>query len=328
MDMKHVIEKDDIDDIAAQWVLRMDRGALSPEEQRDLDAWLETSSRHLGAFVRAQAMWVDLDRIAALNAGHTKTAIPMATPLHRRMTWARAASVAGIFLVTALILFVTAQTYVGREATALGEIRQIALDDGSAVALNTDSVMQVKFAHEQRRIVLRRGEASFQVAHDEQRPFIVQAGDVSVRAVGTAFTVRMHEDGDVGVVVTEGVIEVTRDGTTATQTSQKERVARNHEVIAKARQPIATMELNENDIARRLAWHEGQLVFDGERLDQAVAEVNRYSTMQVRIDSTTLAEKSFVGVFRTGDARAFAYATAAAFGAEVREDGDVLHIIH
>ena len=165
-----------------------------------------------------------------------------------------------------------------------------------------------------------------QVAHDKQRPFVVEAGDVSVRAVGTAFTVRMREDGGVIVVVTEGIVEVTRDGATFTQKAQKQRAVRDQEVIVEARQPIATVELSKQEIARRLAWKEGQLVFDGERLDEAVAEVNRYVATPVRIESERLAGKSFVGVFRTGDARGFAYAAAAAFNAHVREDADAVRI--
>jgi transmembrane sensor len=322
MAMSSVVEDDDIDDIAAQWVLRQDRGALSPQEQRDLDAWLESSSRHRGAFVRAQAMWFDLDRVAALNVGSSTPK----QPVERRPEFARAASVAAVLLAAAT-LFAATQTYLsGREATELGEMRRIALDDGSAVALNTASVMQVKFGRDQRRIVLRRGEASFQVAHDMQRPFIVQAGDVSVRAVGTAFNVRMLEDGGVGVVVTDGVVEITRNGATVAQGPQKQRVVRNHEVIAEAHEPLATVAISENDLTRRLAWKEGQLVFDGEPLDQAVTEVNRYAATPVRIESEHLAARSFVGVFRTGDARAFAYAAAAAFNARVRDEGDAIYI--
>jgi transmembrane sensor len=321
--MSSVIEEDDIEDVAAQWVLRQDRGELSPEEQRDLDAWLERDSRHRGAFVRAQAMWVDLDRIAALNAGRPTSDQPVV----QRMPLMRAAAIAGICFAAALSAFGVSRAYLaGRETTDLGEIRRITLNDGSAVALNTSSVMQVKFEREQRRIVLRRGEASFQVSHDEQRPFIVQAGDVSVRAVGTAFTVRLREDGGVGVVVTEGVIEVTRaDGSSDTY-RQKERVSRNHEVIAETRQPIETAALSQSEVARRLAWEEGQLVFDGEHLEQAAAEVNRYAPIPVVIDTPRLAGKSFVGVFRTGDARAFAQAAAAAFDARVYEDAGILHL--
>src|SRR5688572_18464729 len=158
MIMSNVIKNDDIDDIAAQWVLRQDRGELSPEDQRELDAWVESNSRHLGAFVRAQAIWVDLDRVAALNAGRAAAE----QPVEPRRSFARAASLSAVFIATALSLFGVAQTYLsGRETTELGEMRRITLDDGSAVALNTASVMQVKFAREQRHVVLRRGEASF-----------------------------------------------------------------------------------------------------------------------------------------------------------------------
>ena len=103
--------------------------------------------------------------------------------------------------------FINSRYLAGRESTQVGEVRRLTLDDGSALALNTSSVLQVKFAADERRIVLRQGEASFQVAHDEDRPFVVQAGDVSVRAVGTAFSVRMRQQ-ELEVVVTEGVVEV------------------------------------------------------------------------------------------------------------------------
>lgn len=323
MVMSNVMKSDDIDDVAAQWVLRQDRGELSPEEQRELDTWIESNSLHLGAFVRAQVIWVDLDRVAALNAGRAAAE----EPGEKRRSLARAASFTAAFIATALTLFAVAQTHLsGRETTEVGEMRRITLDDGSAVALNTASVMQVRFARDERHVVLRRGEASFQVAHNKQRPFVVEAGDVSVRAVGTAFTVRMREEGDVTVVVTEGIVEVTRDGAIFTEKAQKQRALRDQEVIVAARQPITTLPLSKQEIARRLAWKGGQLVFDGERLDEAVAEVNRYTATPVRIESETLAGKSFVGVFRTGDARAFAYAAAAAFNAHVHEDADALRI--
>jgi transmembrane sensor len=323
MIMSNAIKSDDIDDIAAQWVLRQDRGELSPEEQRELDAWLQSNSLHLGAFVRAQAIWVDLDRVAALNAGRAAAD----ERGEKRRSLARVASFTAVFIATAATLFAVAQSYLaGRETTQLGEMRRITLNDGSAVALNTASVMQVRFARDERHVVLRRGEASFQVAHDKQRPFVVDAGDVSVLAVGTAFTVRMREEGDVTVVVTDGVVEVTRDRGILTEQAQKQRAIRDQEVIVAARQPMTTLPLSKQEIARRLAWEEGQLVFDGERLDEAVAEVNRYVATPVRIESDTLAAKSFVGVFRTGDARAFAYAAAAAFNAHVHEDADAVRI--
>src|SRR5687768_3543934 len=72
--MNTVIGKDDIDGVAARWVMRMDRGELGEAEQRELDAWLAADSRHRGALIRAQAIWCDMDRVAALGAGELMSA--------------------------------------------------------------------------------------------------------------------------------------------------------------------------------------------------------------------------------------------------------------
>ena len=214
----------------------------------------------------------------------------------------------------------------GRESTQVGEVRRLTLDDGSALSLNTDSVVQVKYAQDERRIVLREGEASFQVRHDEHRPFLVQADDVFVRAVGTAFTVRKRATG-VEVTVSEGVVEVMRGG--KSERINAERVSRNQELIVPVtvtQQRIAVAALSESEVSRRLSWQEGRLVFQGERLADAVAEVNRYSMTPVVIDDGALGARSFVGVFRIGDSRSFAQAAAAAFDGRVREENGALHL--
>ncbi|MGH8185609.1 MAG: FecR family protein, partial [Steroidobacteraceae bacterium] len=180
----------------------------------------------------------------------------------------------------------------------------------------------------ERRIVMHRGEASFQVVHDQERPFVVHADDVQVRAVGTAFTVRLQPD-DVEVIVTEGVVEVIRDGRASRHTA--ERVARNEEVVVATAEesvdePLRVAALSEGEVARKLSWQDGKLIFQGEELARAVAEVNRYSSTPVVIDDPELGAKSFVGVFRIGDSRAFAHAAAAAFNTRIREENGALHL--
>ncbi|HEY0685137.1 MAG TPA: FecR domain-containing protein [Steroidobacter sp.] len=319
--MNTVIGKDDIDGIAARWVMRMDRGELGEAEQRDLDAWLAADSRHRGAFIRAQAIWCDMDRVAALGSGELLSA---PRPRWSAASLRRAAAIAACALALTLASVGVSNRYLaGRESTDRGETRRLMLDDGSALALNTQSVLQVKYDDDERRIVLRSGEATFQVAHDEQRPFIVQAGDVSVRAVGTAFNVRM-KPGGVEVTVTEGIVDILRTddpGKTAIR-----RVAHNEEVIARAERPIEVAPLSDAAIERRLAWQEGRLIFDGERLAAAIEEVNRYSALRVVVDDPELAQKAFVGTFKIGDARGFAHAAAAAFEMRVVEQDQTLRL--
>src|SRR3569833_1767282 len=60
-------ESDDIESRAAAWVIRSSEGPFSDAEQHELDTWLSGDSRRLGAYVRAQAIWVDVDRVAALG---------------------------------------------------------------------------------------------------------------------------------------------------------------------------------------------------------------------------------------------------------------------
>lgn len=320
--MRRVAKDNDIDTAAAVWAVRLDRGELTPAEQEELQAWLQADSRHVGALARARAIWLDLDRIAAFD--------PAAMTLPPRRRWWEAprallaACVATVLAIGALGGFMAHFYLLGREAADLGEVRRIALEDGSVIMLNTSSVVQVRYQDDVRRVVLREGEASFDVAHDDERPFIVQARDVSVKAIGTSFTVRLQPT-TVAVTVAEGVVEVVREANVTTP-AERRIVGRSRQIVAMAEKPLIAHVLTEAELSRTLSWQDGLLVFEGERLARAAAEVNRYSPIKVIVEDDELASQSFVGVFRIGDARAFAYAAAAAFDATVREEPGALYV--
>jgi transmembrane sensor len=161
-----------------------------------------------------------------------------------------------------------------------------------------------------RQVDLAQGEAWFQVAHDRTRPFIVEAGDVRARAVGTAFSVRRTPAG-AEVQVTEGVVEVWSVG----REQARRRVAAGSRIaVLDAAGPQAVTEAGA-EIDRSLAWRNGQLIFDGDTLGEAVAEFNRYNHVQVRIADPALASERFVGRFRTNEPDAFARAAATILGA-------------
>ena len=344
-----------ISELAARWAVRADGGAISPDEQRELETWLAADSRHRGAYVRARAQWVDLDRLAALhgpageppaassmveepvpnptaaNAGVTVKPGATAAALSRRQLLAAGIAAVGVFGggLSWMILREGRERY----ASGIGEVRRIALEDGSTLLLNTASKVTVRLTKKQRDIRLVRGEALFDVAHDKSRPFIVQANDTAVRAVGTAFAVRL-EAAQVDVTVTEGVVEVADSKTMAglgpaTQATLRPEVKRvvAHErvVIARARapdvKPIAPAEAD-----RQLAWREGLVSFDGESLQAAVAEINRHNRRQIVIDDPVLAAMPIVGVFRAIDLEGFSAAAAAALKARAIPDGDVIRL--
>jgi transmembrane sensor len=320
--MYPVVNDDELDAAAAAWTVRLDRGELNEHERRALDEWLAASPRHLGAFVRAQAIWTDADRIGAM--GSARPIAAASPPQPRRFAYrARALLTAS---AAAFVLAVGTVTYLhlaGREGTHFGEIRRLTLPDGSTLVLNAESTVQIRFEKNERRVLLRAGEASFQVAHDVNRPFIVEARDVAVRAVGTSFTVRL-QPASVSVTVVEGVVEVKRP--TETKVEEVTVIGHNRSLVAQTSRPMAAVPLTDEQITRDMAWQEGLLMFEGESLAQAVVQVNRYSPTPVIIDNDRLAQRAFVGVFRIGDAHAFVNAAAAAFAARVNEKADGLHL--
>lgn len=308
---------DEIEAAAAAWAVRAAERPLTSDEQSQLDQWLAGSSRHLGAYVRAQAIWSDTDRVAALDEV-SRSDLPDVRPSIRWGRFAMAASVA-VALVGGGIGY---DQLAGRVTTSRDEVRRLVLDDGSVAVLNGDSALQVRYDGNARRVILRRGEALFEVRHGDRRPFLVSAEDVTVRAVGTKFAVGFEGD-DVEVTVEEGAVAVA--GGTRERAAPR-LVHRNEQLVAAATGARRAM-LDADEVERRLAWRQGLLVFDGQSLGRAAEEVNRYSRVPVTIDDPTLARAEFVGVFRIGDGRAFAHAAAQAFNGQVQERDGRLHLM-
>lgn len=305
----------DIEEAATAWAIRSAEGPLDPSENQLLDDWLSQDSRHLGAYVRAQALWIDLDRVAALDP----QADPVPLPVRPR-SYLRHAMAASVALSVMLGGFAYDRLQ-GRVATGKGEIRELALDDGSVVTLNGESTIQVRYDGDMRRVILRGGEASFKVAHNPARPFVVDAGNLAVRAVGTEFVVGM-EKGEVEVTVEEGVVAVA-----GAKGAQEPRFVRRNEQFVDARTGARKAVLGAEDVQRMASWRKGLLVFDGQTLGAAVAMVNRYADVQVVIDDPTLARAEFMGVFKLGDSRAFASAAAHAFNADVIQGDGQLRLV-
>jgi transmembrane sensor len=318
-----------ISELAARWAVRADAGALGPDEQRELETWLAADSRHRGAYVRARAQWVDLDRLAALKGPAAKSDATAAGLSRRQLL---AAGIAAIGVLGSGLSWLILREGQERYTSGIGEVRRIALEDGSTVLLNTASEVTVRLSKQQRDVRLVRGEALFEVAHDKFRPFIVQANDTAVRAVGTAFAVRL-DAAQVDVTVTEGVVEVADSKTmsglgVATQASKfevKRVTAHERVVIARSRapdiEPIAPAQAD-----RQLAWRAGMVSFDGESLQTAVAEINRHNRRQIVVDDPALASMPVVGIFRATDLEGFAAAAAAALKARAIPDGDVIRL--
>lgn len=319
-------------DEAAAWAVRLDGARLSPEEQRNLDQWLDASPQHRGALLRAKAVWLSLgaaDAGAPLACGDSRPE-PVSGDREAPQRWrARVGSRRKASIAVAASVVAAITGFMGYQAlhlrgdvyeTGVGEVRRIALEDGSAVTLNSDSRATVRFEPGLRTVRLLRGEGLFEVAKDKARPFMVLTDEVSVRAVGTAFSVRALTD-NVLVTVTEGVVEITPRNDVA------HRLGVNQRADIRPRQPVRVTSEDVRETSRQLSWREGLLSFSGETLADAVREVNRYSRRQVEIADPALAGMPVIGIFRAGDVDAFAQTTAAALGIEVLTEGSVIKLV-
>ena len=304
----------DIEADAARWVVRVDRDGEHPGVRAELNAWLAGDRRRMGAYVRAEAAWTHINRASVL-AVEDAPAKPE-TPLIRRRGVIAGFGALAAGLATAMV---APRLLARRYDTALGEIRRVPMADGSVAAINTDSELEIAMRPRLRAVKLERGEAWFAVAKDPSRPFVVESGPVRVRAVGTAFSVRKREGGS-DVLVTEGVVEVwTEDGRTPPR-----RVAAGERVFANNDAGILTPPKADADLARQLAWREGQIVLDGQTLAEAAAEFNRYNDRKIQVADPRLADERFVGWFRTNDPEGFAEAVATTFNGKVSQNGDAI----
>ena len=338
----NIREREDRQSVAGRWIARMDRG-LSPEEAVALQEWMAADSRNAAELLSMAQNWDEMDDLARLaelfpeNTASRKPRNSIVGPLRA------AAAVAGL-AVLAVVLWslsdipgagapVAETPPVDLYETTVGEQSTAVLSDGSVVVLNTNSRMQVVYSDTGRLLLLQRGEIHVEVAHDPLRPLSVVAGGRIVQAVGTSFSVEITPDDRIELVVTEGkvivgVVAADREGDTPPDalTEQPDNTVAAGEEIVLGAKDESVKPVSKEDIEVRLSWREGRLIFRGESLEYALAEVERYTTVQFVFLEQDLKTRSVTGRFRAGDVEGLLAALRTNFniGAEHLDDGQVL----
>ena len=203
-------DRDAIEAEAARLLARLENNP-SPQDEADICAWIEADPRHAVAFARAEAAWDASERLKSAAADITLPPLQSTLSEEDQRRLSRnimvAAGVAILLFIVAAI--VTVRTYSGIEhfETGVGQMRDIALEDGSTLHLNSDSEVEARFTSNGRKVRVLKGEASFEISHDPDRPFDVEARAAVIRAVGTAFNVRLRPS-LVELTVTHGTVTV------------------------------------------------------------------------------------------------------------------------
>ena len=353
MDNVHPFEdRNTIAHEAREWLIRLDGDEpLTPAEVDEMHVWGERSPAHRQELLRITAFWNDASQLTELAIPLYSNARPSNSPVGDLLSWlsqglntARGvtASVATVCLVLGVVVFSNGwypqpiDATNGIYATAIGEMRVKKLAEGSVLHINTDSQVQVDFSEPIRKIRLLRGEAHFEVAHNSEWPFEVYAGKGMVKAVGTAFSVRLNQDDVLDVIVTDGrvalaaavVPEPQPTGSTQEKTasplvlpvkletfgtlSRGEGLSFSTQNSQKNNQRLA-----QKDIARHLSWRDGYLVFSGEPLSLVVKELNRYMPITVEISDPALRELPIGGRFKVGELEALLDVLETNFGIQV-----------
>ena len=306
---------------AADWLIAREDGPLDAAAQADFDGWFSASEGNKAAYWRLEAAWQEVDRITALGPHE-----PVMEEIRPRDWWQRAwrpvALAASIALVAGIWTFspqlgefaagfgkqepVSQQAF----ATSIGMMKQIGLEDGSSVQLNTLSVLRTQITAARREVWLDKGEAFFEVAHRSGQPFIVYAGDRQITVLGTKFSVR--RDGErVTVSVLEGRVRV--DELVDNRLVRSSVIVGGNIAMARGAATLVT-ERSEEQVQDTLSWRTGMLTFDQSPLPAIAAEFNRYNARKLVIEGSALENVRISGTFPAEQPDAFARLLRDAYG--------------
>lgn len=311
---------DDACAAAADWHTRLDEDD-SAEAYAEFDAWLAADPRNKAAFEAIERTWSTLAS-ARVDARVLKLRREALSATHRLrfFRFAAAAAVVGVAVAIAYAVnplfkagdvarpasIIGTTTEGGAFRTAVGERSNITLSDGSSVVLNTNSRVEIRFTPEQRDVRLLAGQAWFQVAKNPNRPFVVEAGNRRVTALGTAFDVRMDGHDSVQVTLAEGKVSVepilSPLARLISAPPMPELLVAGEALIASNDAPV---EKRKVDIAKVESWRQGQVVFDNDTLEAAINEINRYSATRIELADPALGQLRVSGVFKAGHSESF-----------------------
>lgn len=298
-----------IEDAAIAWLAEREDG-FAPGRARAFAQWLREDPRHPAAVARLEQTLGLLGELAEfrdeLNTTFERTA-PAAVAARHGRRWLAWGGIAAAVALSGLAGWLLLPRAVGDYyATAEAGYEMASLNDGSTVELNAASAVRVQFTTEKRFVNLEAGEAHFAVAHDASRPFVVSAGSVLVRAVGTAFNVRLGTNGAVEVIVTEGTVQVSRERFAGAASAEAPLVVAGERLVLPHRAAAPVIEkVVPAVISSVLAWQERLVEFADAPLAEIVARFNGRNRVQLVLGDAELGQRRIGGTFAIDEAEAF-----------------------
>lgn len=275
-----------LSDEALEWLVKLHSGRASEADHAAFTRWRNRSPGHEEAALEAEAIWNGL----GIAGSGLRDA-------HRQRVTRRAVLGGAAVAVSGAALYgsgIAGPHLFADHTTGIAGQRSIALPDGSTAFLNADTALSVDFTQARRGLRLFRGQATFTVAHDPARPFVVDAQGGHARAVGTVFDVDIRPR-EVAVTVLEGVVAISGPGQEASPLTAHadQRVRYGGTGISGPAESV--------DAEIETAWRRGKLIFNRRPLGDVVAEIGRYRSGSILVAGASLSALEVTGVFDLRD---------------------------
>lgn len=316
--------RDQIDAEAAAWLFRLQDDDRTAHTDAAFQVWLNADPAHATAFQQVTDVWEILPGATAFQHQPAND-VPRRTPQPQRrgMMIGVAAAIAAGAVVLGGIYFGSAKTEVYE--TGLGQQHVATLDDGSQLALNTDSKVLVTYYADRRHLELLRGEAMFDVAHNPQRPFTVLAGQEQVKALGTSFVVR-REPNHLWVTLVRGKVELSNRVASADGGTD----FRPQVILAPGERATVdgagNLMVDRPLVSAMVAWRQGEVVFKDTTILEAANELNRYGPTKIVVTDPAVARTRVSGLFKINRPADFATAVAELNGVRVRRTTNAIEL--
>jgi len=298
---------------ALEVFVSMHSGEETPQDELDFADWCENNPAQVKRYHELEDLWQELAlQNMTLSPEEVEEYLPMAAlreigPGSRRigpkLLHKPAFAAAATLAIAALVLY-WLQPFSGitpvQYETKRGERLVVNLSDNSTVNLNALTTIEVRYDTQARLVILHRGEATFEVAHDSARVFTVRTRNSVIEATGTMFNVEANDD-EVTLTVLEGSVVVSAKEAENDRAGIPFTVGQQGIVDQSGNIRQKTAE----NLEKITAWHRGQIIFSGEPLVEAVEKVNRSSTHNIVVADKQIQEFPIYGVFNTGDSQSF-----------------------
>lgn len=307
---------------ATRWILRL-RGIPDDSPVRlEFDAWVSTSPDHRSAWASVNQAWnvlgaaqpayADRNWSAAPNSPGTSSRRPHAVA--RRLP--RRSFAIGVSVLATICLFwlLAPGILLGLRSdyrTAAGQTELVRMADGSTVELSGSSAISTQIAPAERRVRLLAGAAFFDVAHDEGRPFLVDADGIEVTVLGTAFDVQVSSASTTVALLRGSIRAQATKSDDAPVVLHPGQVA----VIDHADGKVTVKDIALEDIG---AWRDGKILLEGVTVREAVEMVQRYHPAWIVIPDSRLGDRRISGLFDLADPDKALTAIVGPFGGKVR----------